>query len=108
MIKRIYGWLAKVQKSQAQKLQLKKMQAYYRTIRQGLLAIQYIQKELADTKNEMNRHSRRRMEKSLIKGEITPEIVNSFISKMDYMLVAIEERLSPPKAGKVKINGKQV
>ena len=108
MIKKVKEWVKGIQNRQKQKIQLKQMQKYYTVLRQGATFIKYIQQDLADQQNKMNRHQRRRMQKSLVKGEITPEIVNYYASKIDIILAQIDTQLNPPRAGQVRINGKRL
>ncbi len=108
MIKRVKAWWKKVTMTSAQRKQLKNYQRYYTLVREGMEAIAFIQKDLADQQNKMNRHARRRMQKSLVKGEITPEIIRYYANKIDLMLNQIDRQLNPPKAGQVRVNGKRL
>ena len=104
----IKNWWKKVTMTAKQKKQLKDMKRYYTMLREGAEFIMYVRKDLEDQQNKMNRHARRRIQKSLVKGEITPEIVKYYAEKIDVVLMQIDRQLNPPKAGQVKINGKRV
>ena len=97
MIKKIKQYFARKKQTKEQKAKLLQMQKYYEVLRSGALFIQFIQKDLKESKNKMNRHQRRRMEKSLIKGEITEEIVKHYQIQIDRILKAINRQLNPPK-----------
>ena len=107
-MQRIKNWWKKVTMSAKQKKQLKDMKRYYTMLREGAEFIHYIQNDLKDQQNKINRHARRRMQKSLVKGEITPEIVKHYAEKIEVVLIQIDRQLNPPKAGQVKINRKKV
>lgn len=108
MFKQVQMLWKKLTMTSAQKKQLKNMRRYYTLLREGQEFIKWVQQDLADQQNKMNRHERRRMQKSLIKGEITPEIISYYAQRLNETLESIEKQLNPPKAGSVKINGKRV
>ena len=90
----------------AQRNQLKKMQKYYKILQSGALFIDFIRKDLKEKKNAMNRHQRRRFEKTLMKGDLTPEIINHYSHRVDAILKSINAQLNPPKKKK-EIDGKK-
>lgn len=100
MFKKIKTYFVKLRQAKEQKAKLLQAQKYYKILREGALFIKYINDDLTNTKNATNRHTRRRMEKSLRKGEITSEIVNHYQQKIDLILKEIELRLNPPKIEK--------
>lgn len=108
MIQKVKMWWKQLTMTAKQKKQLRDMKRYYTMLREGAEFIRYIQKDLTDQKDKTNRHARRRMQKTLIKGEITPEIVKYYVEKIEVVLMQIDRQLNPPKAGQVKINGKKV
>ena len=105
MLKRIQNWLVNVQKKQAQKLQLRKLQRYYKEVRNGMWFLKFIQQDLEKMKkNSANRHIRRRFEKSLNSLELTEEMVQYYQGQIDNILNYINLQLNPPKTGTMKIN----
>jgi len=73
------------------------MQKYYEYLRAGAVFVQTIQKDLANEKNKLNRHQRRRMQKTLVKGEFTEELVNHYKNQIDSILAKIDAKLNPTK-----------
>jgi hypothetical protein len=103
MLQKIQKYLEEKQKKVKEQEQLKKAQAYYRLVKAGNAFIQFVQQDMAKNKEEVNRHVRRRMEKELNeKGVLTPELVNYYQQKIDYVLYNISMRLNPPKQPKVQ------
>jgi len=97
MFKKIKTYFTRLKQTKEQKVKLLQAQKYYKILREGALFIRYINDDLTNSKNTMNRHSRRRMEKSLQKGEITSEIINHYQKKVDLILKEIDQRLNPLK-----------
>jgi len=91
----------KIQQSKAKKeemLKLEKMKKYYEVVKCGAMFIKFIQDDLNKMKNDtMNRHQRRRLEKTLQKGEITAEVVNHYANEIDRILALVNGRLNPTK-----------
>lgn len=110
MLKKIKQLVGDFQQKRKQKYQLKQMQEYYKLVRVGGLFLQYIHKDLQRTKDKnMNRHQRRRFQKQLSqKGEFNKEIVDYYAKQAASIKKSIDNQLNPPKAGSVKINGKQI
>jgi hypothetical protein len=70
-----------------------------------MAAIKFIQDDLKRTENTMNRHQRRRFEKEIEdKGMFSPELVNYYQQKIDWLLGEVDKRLNPPKQPKVQAN----
>ena len=92
----------KIQQSKAKKeemLKLEKMKKYYEVVKCGAMFIKFIQDDLNKMKNDtMNRHQRRRLEKTLQKGEITAEVVNHYANEIDRILALVNGRLNPTKS----------
>jgi hypothetical protein len=91
----------KIQQGKAKKeemLKLEKMKKYYEILRCGASFIKFIQDDLNKVQNDtMNRHQRRRLQKTLQKGEITADIVNHYSSEVDRILALVNGRLNPTK-----------
>lgn len=104
MLKKLVRWIEFQKKSKEERAKLIQMNKYYKLLREGGLFVKYINDDLNKTQNDMNRHARRRMQKSLQHGEITEEIIHYYMQKIDNVLKVIHERLNPPKPGAVKIN----
>ena len=66
----IKNWWKKVTMTAKQKKQLKDMKRYYTMLREGAEFIMYVRKDLEDQQNKMNRHARRRMQKSLVSSVV--------------------------------------
>jgi len=74
------------------------MKKYYEILRCGAMFIKFIQDDLNKMKNDtMNRHQRRRLEKTLQKGEITKEVVNHYSKEVDRILRVIDGKLNTTK-----------
>ena len=95
MIKKIKAKINQWKMTKAQKAQMKKQKKYFEYLRYGASFIKFIQQDLTRSKNVVNRHQRRRMEKTLRKGEITPEIVNYYAEHIDKVLAEMNNRLNP-------------
>ena len=100
MIKKIKQYLLNKKKAREQKVNFKKMKKYYELLRSGALFIQFIRQDLKESKFKMNRHQRRRMERTLVKGELTEEIVNHYKNHVDKVLESVNRQLNPPKPEK--------
>jgi len=107
MIKKIKQYFLNKKKTREQKVNLKKMKKYYELLRSGALFIQFVQQDIKESKFKMNRHQRRRMERTLVKGEITEEIVNHYKNQIDKILKSVNRQLNPPKPKK-EVDGKKL
>jgi len=107
MIKKIKQYFLNKKKAREQKVNLEKMQKYYELLRSGALFIQFVQQDIKESKFKMNRHQRRRMERTLVKGEITEEIVNHYRNQIDKILESVNRQLNPPKPKK-EVDGKKL
>lgn len=105
MLKKIKEYLQKKQEALKKEQELKKAQAYYRLIKAGSEFIKFVQQDLEKAKGDMNRHLRRRMVHDLNeKGVLSPEIVEYYAQKIDYILSEVHKRLNPPKPPKMQNN----
>lgn len=112
MLKKIKTWVAKKQKEQAQKQQLIKAKKYYKLIQEGALFLQFIQNDMNEmTKKQVNRHMRRRFEKSLQDFKLNEETLQYYKVKIDSILNYISVQLNSskkpavPSKGETKTNG---
>ena len=94
MIQKIKVWWMKLWMNKKQRKQFKEMKRYYELLRTGAEFINFIRKDLRNQKEEMNRHARRRMEKSLIKGEITEEIVKHYAQNITNTIEKLDTYLN--------------
>jgi hypothetical protein len=102
MFKKIEEYLKKKQEALKKQEELKKAQAYYRLVKAGNAFIQFVQQDMKKNADQVNRHMRRRMEKELNeKGILSPELVEYYAQKIDYVLGNIHRMLNPPKQPKV-------
>ena len=93
MIKKIKQYIAKKQNLKKQTVELKKMQKYYEYLRAGLAFIKFVQDDLKNQANQMNRATRRRLQKTVLKGEFNEELVNHYKTQIDRILNEIDKRL---------------
>jgi len=108
MFKKIKEKIAQKKQAVAEKAKLEQMQKYYEIVRCGATFIKFVQDDLNKKMDTtMNRHDRRRMNKSLQKGEITKEIVVHYSKEADRILGLIDGRLNPVKQTK-PIDGAKV
>jgi hypothetical protein len=106
MLQKFQEYLQKKQDEIQKKQELIKAQKYYQIIKAGLIAIDFIQKDIAKEQTDVNRHERRRMIHDLNKdGKLSPEIVNYYQKKVDYIISNITQRLNPPKVKAQKNSG---
>ena len=92
---------AQEEKKKKEVEELKKLQQYYGLLRTGATFIQFVRDDLKKQSQKINRHERRRIEKSLVKGEFTEELVAHYKNQTERVLNEISKRLNPPeeKAG---------
>lgn len=103
MLKKINDWLVNKQKALQQQQELRKAQSYYKLVKAGATFIQFVQEDLKREQQGLNRHTRRRMEKELNdKGVLTPELVQYYQQKIDWVLGNVNMRLNPPKPVKTE------
>jgi len=79
-----------------QKTQMEKQKEFFQKIRLGGYFLQFVHEDLQRQKKAQgNRHQRRRLERELRKGEISPELVNAYVAKIDMIMEYFEEKLNP-------------
>jgi len=109
MFKKVEAFLKQKQEALKKKQELKRAEAYYRLVKAGSAFIQFIQQDLKKNQDQVNRHIRRRMEKELNeKGQLSPELVDYYAQKIDWVLMNIHQRLNPPKVQPQNKDGVQV
>jgi hypothetical protein len=101
MIKRIKEYFAKKEQLKKQTAELQKMQKYYEGLRHGALFIQAIQNDLKKQGTNINRHQRRRFEKTLVKGEFSPEMVEYYKNNIEKILIDVDKKLNPEEVKEV-------
>jgi len=98
MLSKIQKWLKQKEESTKKEQELRKAKSYYNLIKAGATFIKFVQEDLKRQENEMNRHQRRRFETELNKdGVLSPELVEFYQKKIDWVLMNIHQRLNPPK-----------
>lgn len=97
MIKKMKSYLAKRKQKNIEKIKLKKMQKYYTYLQYGATFIQFIQQDLAKTGDNLNRHQRRRMQKTFKQGELSKELIDHYTGEVNRILKEVEKRLNPSK-----------
>jgi hypothetical protein len=101
--------LEKKQEEVKKQNELKKAQSYYNLIKAGNAFIQFVQEDMKKNKDEVNRAMRRRQEKELNeKGVLSPELVEYYRQKIDYVLGNIYIRLNPAKVQPQNKDGMQI
>ena len=109
MFKKVEEYLKKKQEALKKEQELKKAQSYYRLVKAGATFIKFVQEDLKKNQDQVNRHMRRRMEKELNeKGVLSPELVQYYQQKIDWVLMNISQRLNPPKVQPQNKDGVQV
>jgi hypothetical protein len=109
MFKKVEAYLKKKQEANNQREQIKKAEAYYRLVKAGATFIQFVQQDLKKNQEQVNRALRRRMEHELNeKGVLSPELVQYYQQKIDWVLMNIHQRLNPPKVQPQNKDGVQV
>ena len=108
MFKKVEEYLKKKQEAIKKEQELKKAKSYYSLVKAGATFIKFVQEDLKRQENDMNRHQRRRFESELNKeGVLSPELVEFYQKKIDWVLMNIHQRLNPPKVQQQN-NGVQV
>jgi predicted transcriptional regulator len=109
MLQKIQTWLKSREEAIKKEQELRKAQSYYRLVKAGNAFISFVQQDMKKNGDQVNRHMRRRMEKELNeKGILSPELVEYYAQKIDYVLAQIHQRLNPPKVQPQNKNGVQV
>ncbi len=88
------GSITKKKQSKSQLAELERTKKYYEILRGGYAFIQYVKQDLVKSKDTMNRHQRRRFEKTIMKGEFTEELVNHYKNHIDKILNEVNSRLA--------------
>ena len=109
MFKKVEEYLKKKQEALKKEQELKKAQSYYRLVKAGNAFVAFVRDDLKKNQDQVNRHMRRRMEKELNeKGVLSPELVQYYQQKIDWVLMNISQRLNPPKVQPQNKDGVQV
>ena len=109
MFKKVEEYLKKKKEAIKQREQMKKVEAYYKMVKAGATFIQFVQQDIKKNGEQMNRATRPRMEHDLNeKGVLSPELVNYYQQKIDWILMNVNQRLNPPKVQPQNKDGVQV
>jgi len=101
MLQKINTWLQQRTEKIKQAEELRKGKRYYELVKAGGMFARFIQEDLKRQENGMNRHQRRRFESELNeKGVFSPELVQYYQAKTDWILSEIDKRMNPPKPPK--------
>ena len=109
MFKKLQDWLKKKEEATKKEIELRKAKRFYTFVKAGGTFIKFIQEDLKKQENGMNRHQRRRFEHELNdKGVLSPELVNYYQTKIDWILAECDKRLNPPKPKPQNKDGVQI
>lgn len=109
MFKKLNTWLKSREEAIKKEQELRKAKRFYSFLKAGAAFVKFLQDDLKRTENTMNRHQRRRFEKEIEeKGMFSPELVNYYQQKIDWLLVEVDKRLNPLKVQPQNKNGMQV
>lgn len=98
MFKKIQEYLKRKEEAIKKELELRKAKRFYSFVKAGGTFIRFIQEDLKRQGNDMNREQRRRFEKELNdKGVLSPELIDFYQQKIDYILSECDKRLNPKK-----------
>jgi len=98
MFAKIQKYLENKQKQLEQKQNLIKAKQFYSFIKAGCTFVKFVQEDLERQGDDMNRHERRRFQKELTeKGTFTPELINYYQLKIDWLLGEVNKRMNQPK-----------
>lgn len=97
MINKIKAFFAKRQQDKKQKAELKKAQAYYQELQRGGAFVRFVQADLKNSATQMNRQTRRRLQKTVLKGEFNRELIEHYQAQIERVLANIDLQLNPPK-----------
>ena len=99
MIQKIKQFIAKRKQLKAQKKQMLKMEKYYRTLRCGVALINFIYQDLEKMKkNQLNRHQRRRFEKTIAQsGKFSKEMIDHYAKHIDKILEQVDKQKNKGK-----------
>lgn len=109
MFKKFQEYLTKKQEALKKEQELRKAEKYYKFIKAGVTFIKFVQEDMKKNKENINRAMRRRMEHDLNeKGILSPELVDYYAQKIDWVLMNIHQKLNPPKIQSQNKDGVQV
>ena len=104
MLKKIKNYINQVKQTKQKKKELIKAQKYYSVLQSGALFLKFIEQDLNTMKKQnMNRESRRRFEKSLYeKGKFNKEMIEYYSTKISEILKYVDNELNSIKNKKIK------
>lgn len=92
----------KLKERKAKKEQLANQKKYAEVLQSGAIFIDFIQKDIANSKTTLNRSQRRRFDKSIKNGLIDKEIVEHYSNKVEQVLFLIENQKEIKKQSRKK------
>ena len=102
MFKKVKAFFGGMKQRNAQKKSGKDMEAYYAKLQNGALFLQYIYKDMANQKKNMNRPQRRRMDAELAKkGKFSKEVIARYMVQVNQVNEYIEEEMQKIKKTQV-------
>lgn len=108
MFRKIQEYLTKKQEAIKKEQELRKAKRFYSFLKAGAMFIKFVSDDIKNHENKMNRHQRRRFDSELHgKGVLSPELINYYQQKIDWLLGEVDKRLNPPKV-QPQNNGMQV
>ena len=79
-----------------EKVKYEKQKEYFKILQSGAYFLKFVEDDLnKQRKQQNNRPERRRIEKSIKKGQINSDVINLYSTKIDEVLDYINERLNP-------------
>ncbi len=98
MFKKLQMWVEGKKREQKNKQELLKAKRYYSFLKAGATFIKFVSDDINNHENKMNRHQRRRFDAEVHgKGTLSPELIDYYKIKIDYILSEINKRMNPPK-----------
>ena len=102
MFKKVKAFFGGMKQRREQKKSGKDMEAYYATLRHGALFLQYIYKDMANQKKNMNLPQKRRMDAELAKkGKFSKEVIARYMVQVNQVNEYIEEEMQKIKKTQV-------
>jgi len=93
VINKIKQFFAKRKQTKKQKEDIIKAQGYYKMLQSGGAFVKFVQDDLNKSMVPIDRHQRRRMQKTIIKGEFTPELIGYYQKQIARVLENVNKEL---------------
>lgn len=93
MIAKIKQFFTKRKETKNKKEELINAQAYYKILQSGGVFVKFVQDDLNNSSVSIDRYQRRRMKKTIIKGEFTPELIGHYQKQISRVLENVNKEL---------------